>query len=404
MALVKCPECGKENVSNQAESCPNCGYGIKTHFERIEQEQIENWKERINNALQKDVPDKISELLTVGEEGYYSGYLQLGLYYDSIGDYDKAYQHYMLALDLSPENPNILNNIGYLYSNRKFSKFNIELAIKFLVQSDNGTAHNNLAGIYRDKSYGKYADMDKAIEHYRKALDKGYVKSHVLNNLGTLYGDYKKDYILASCYCFLSAQMGNSSGEQNYKIYASWIPNREVWEKNIKTLKSYSEIDQMIVKVGMQIPKVAISAQEKQSQKKIYSKKVKIGYVLGVSAFTILLLWFVFGVLMDDFFSLGDEFVSRGIFVIIFTIAAIAFVATMIYHGTLADNRPTADEAKETNQRIKYNNYKYTCPNCGSKKVKLIGTLSRAFSIHLFGLASNKIGKQYHCDDCKHNW
>lgn len=32
MALIKCPECGKENVSDSAEVCPNCGYGIKKHF------------------------------------------------------------------------------------------------------------------------------------------------------------------------------------------------------------------------------------------------------------------------------------------------------------------------------------------------------------------------------------
>lgn len=28
MALIKCPECGKE-ISDAAESCPNCGYPIK---------------------------------------------------------------------------------------------------------------------------------------------------------------------------------------------------------------------------------------------------------------------------------------------------------------------------------------------------------------------------------------
>lgn len=33
MALIKCPECGKENISDQAFSCPNCGYPIN----RIEQ-------------------------------------------------------------------------------------------------------------------------------------------------------------------------------------------------------------------------------------------------------------------------------------------------------------------------------------------------------------------------------
>lgn len=40
MALIKCPECGKENVSDMAESCPSCGYGIKAHFTKIKLEEI----------------------------------------------------------------------------------------------------------------------------------------------------------------------------------------------------------------------------------------------------------------------------------------------------------------------------------------------------------------------------
>lgn len=40
MALVKCPECGRENVSDSAESCPDCGYGIKAHFLEIEQKKL----------------------------------------------------------------------------------------------------------------------------------------------------------------------------------------------------------------------------------------------------------------------------------------------------------------------------------------------------------------------------
>lgn len=35
MALIKCPECGKENVSDSAESCPDCGYNIKAHKEIV---------------------------------------------------------------------------------------------------------------------------------------------------------------------------------------------------------------------------------------------------------------------------------------------------------------------------------------------------------------------------------
>ena len=35
MALTNCPECGKE-VSSTAESCPNCGYGVKKHFDSVQ--------------------------------------------------------------------------------------------------------------------------------------------------------------------------------------------------------------------------------------------------------------------------------------------------------------------------------------------------------------------------------
>lgn len=30
MALIKCPECGKE-ISNKARKCPNCAYSLKSH-------------------------------------------------------------------------------------------------------------------------------------------------------------------------------------------------------------------------------------------------------------------------------------------------------------------------------------------------------------------------------------
>lgn len=47
MALVKCPECGREKVSDTAEACPECGYGVKAHFERIKRE------ERANKVLEE---------------------------------------------------------------------------------------------------------------------------------------------------------------------------------------------------------------------------------------------------------------------------------------------------------------------------------------------------------------
>ena len=65
MALIKCPECGRENVSDKAEMCPDCGYGIKAHFEEIEREkeaerkkleeekemkELQKWKEEREQA------------------------------------------------------------------------------------------------------------------------------------------------------------------------------------------------------------------------------------------------------------------------------------------------------------------------------------------------------------------
>lgn len=41
MALIKCPECGREKVSDSAEMCPDCGYAIKNHFDRIKAEEEE---------------------------------------------------------------------------------------------------------------------------------------------------------------------------------------------------------------------------------------------------------------------------------------------------------------------------------------------------------------------------
>lgn len=45
MALVKCPECGRENVSDTAESCPGCGFNVKGYFDHIKEEQAQQKKD-----------------------------------------------------------------------------------------------------------------------------------------------------------------------------------------------------------------------------------------------------------------------------------------------------------------------------------------------------------------------
>lgn len=60
MALVKCPECGKENVSDNAEMCPECGYGIKAHFDLLKQKQLnqEIYQRKLDHVKMPEKPRK----------------------------------------------------------------------------------------------------------------------------------------------------------------------------------------------------------------------------------------------------------------------------------------------------------------------------------------------------------
>ena len=61
MALVNCPECGRENVSDTALACPSCGYPIGEHFKKtkLEKEEHRNFEcESVNNEDVKEVTTK----------------------------------------------------------------------------------------------------------------------------------------------------------------------------------------------------------------------------------------------------------------------------------------------------------------------------------------------------------
>ena len=50
---------------------------------------------------------------------------------------------------------------------------------------------------------------------------------------------------------------------------------------------------------------------------------------------------------------------------------------------------------------IKDKNITVKCPYCNSNNVKKITTVNRAVSTGMVGIASSKIGKQWHCNNCK---
>lgn len=72
--------------------------------------------------------------------------------------------------------------------------------------------------------------------------------------------------------------------------------------------------------------------------------------------------------------------------------------------GRITKFRTPEEEAQiEQNRRLyeMQNNNKVKCPYCSSANVEKISVVNKVVSTGLLGLASKKIGKQYHCKNCK---
>ena len=56
MAFVVCPECGRKNISDSAESCPECAYPIKKHFKlKKQKEQYDKYQKHIEQQTALEV-------------------------------------------------------------------------------------------------------------------------------------------------------------------------------------------------------------------------------------------------------------------------------------------------------------------------------------------------------------
>lgn len=69
MALVKCPECGRENVSDSAEMCPSCGYGIKEYYARIRAREraIKEHEYKLSSVKMPEKPKKENTLFSLAK-------------------------------------------------------------------------------------------------------------------------------------------------------------------------------------------------------------------------------------------------------------------------------------------------------------------------------------------------
>ena len=63
-------------------------------------------------------------------------------------------------------------------------------------------------------------------------------------------------------------------------------------------------------------------------------------------------------------------------------------------------NTELAEQRKNQTPIVPSSKPQVTCPYCQSTHVSRIGFLNRMVSVELWGFASSKIGKQWHCDSC----
>ena len=73
MALVKCPECGKENVSSTATACPQCGFNIKEYYE---QEKLLRQEEQ-EAAWRKETFERRVSNVEIPKEPEMGGYIKI---------------------------------------------------------------------------------------------------------------------------------------------------------------------------------------------------------------------------------------------------------------------------------------------------------------------------------------
>lgn len=67
----------------------------------------------------------------------------------------------------------------------------------------------------------------------------------------------------------------------------------------------------------------------------------------------------------------------------------------------MESNRAKLQKEVEQQEKVQREQNIPKCPYCQSSNVAKISTAGRVVSVGLFGLASGKIGKQWHCNNCK---
>lgn len=246
-------------------------------------------------------------------------------------------------------------NLGMLYNKGDGVEKNINRAIELLQHASDlqlGVASHNLATIYHLNN--DFRDVSKAAYYYKLAIEQGYSSATTLNNLATLY-------------------MNGEGVELDYN------KAQELLEKAVRLNGSKIECDNI---------------KELKERKHVY---LELFWRWTVCAFCILFA----GCIFFSSFSSGGFFAGLLISVALIVIAIIA-IGTRTNSAIKVENEFINRKMRERQEReIRLTR---TCPRCGKHAGHPISEHRKTASIAFWGLASNKIGKTYECDNCHYMW
>lgn len=346
MALIKCPECGRE-ISDQAEICIHCGYPIKAKREeqqKLDEQKLEEKKRDKAEELKlriseiekiQNQEDKKAKLIKMAEEtNHWRAYNQLGLLFFNINDLENAKRYFEKAAKGDYAEPNdmeyVYTNIGHttaLMANSDASLW--EDAIQILDKRKTVLAMYVLGQIYDpdlkvfnypNKGVGKSIYYFARCNYMYQSENRPTIEQIVaMSNLSVLFGNHRKEYILAAASSFLAYYWSNGKiGKNNYNVYRSEVEKEygTSWVSEIEKLRYFKEVQEL-------------NSRFKQS-------------------------------ISDN----GHN-----------------------YHTTqsLSENRPK-------------------CPTCGSFNIVAISGTRRFLSTGLFGIGSSDIGKTMRCKNCGYKW
>lgn len=146
MALIKCPECGRENVSDSAKACPGCGFQIYSYFHSSE-DLANNADESssastTNSASSKSNKSKTAKFVIIGLIVITAIW---GIWYSSTRcTYSGCYEHKASSGNYCAYHKALLSS----YSSYGYSSYNYDARSTYDLRISNVTTYTNSAASY----------------------------------------------------------------------------------------------------------------------------------------------------------------------------------------------------------------------------------------------------------------